>query len=199
MQLQDLSLPDQIVAILEECGLPAKRLSLEITETSLVKNPETARRILTDLTEAGIFIALDDFGAGHSSLSYLRDFPIRKVKIDKSFTERMLVDKQCAAIVEAILVLSKGLDIDAVAEGVEQNDVHKALSSAGCHYGQGFLYAAAVSADEAIGLIASQKDGCLPFGEKNGRGLTFSRSVWMALPSRPDLPAATTAAATAAA
>ncbi|MCK7610807.1 putative bifunctional diguanylate cyclase/phosphodiesterase [Roseibium sediminicola] len=166
VQLQDPSLPAQVDAILKQYGLAPRRLVLEITETSLVKNPEAAKRILTELTDLGISIALDDFGAGHSSLSYLRDFPIHKVKIDRSFTERMLTDKQCAAIVEAILVLSKGLDIDAVAEGVEENDVHEALNANGCHFGQGFLYAAAVSADDASMLLESQVDGRLLFSEK---------------------------------
>ncbi len=166
VQLQDPSLPEQVSTILAEHGLAPQRLVLEITETSLVKNPESAKRILSELTELGISIALDDFGAGHSSLSYLRDFPIHKVKIDRSFTERMLTDKQCAAIVEAILVLSRGLDIDAVAEGVEENDVHAALNAHGCHYGQGFLYAAAVSAEDTSELLASQTDGRLPFSEK---------------------------------
>lgn len=166
VQLQDPALFSQITSILETCAFPAQRLVLEITETSLLKNPESAKRILAELTETGVSIALDDFGAGHSSLSYLRDLPIKKVKIDKSFTERMLVDKQCAAIVEAILVLSKGLEIDAVAEGVEESEIHDALNSNGCHYGQGFLYAAAVSATEAAELLDSQVDGRLPFTGK---------------------------------
>lgn len=165
VQLQDPALPSQIQSILETFAFPTHRLVLEITETSLVKNPESAKRILTELTNTGITIALDDFGAGHSSLSYLRDFPIKKVKIDKSFTERMLTDKQCAAIVEAVLVLSRGLDIDAVAEGVEQGEVHDALSSSGCHYGQGFLYAKAVTADAAAELLNAQADGNLPFSD----------------------------------
>jgi diguanylate cyclase (GGDEF)-like protein len=166
VQLQDPALSGQVASILSTCGFPSNRLVLEITETSLLKNPESAKRILAELTETGVSIALDDFGAGHSSLSYLRDLPIKKVKIDKSFTERMLVDKQCAAIVEAILVLSRGLEIDAVAEGVEESEVHDALNSNGCHYGQGFLYAAAVSADEASELLESQVDGRLPFTDK---------------------------------
>jgi len=167
VQLQDPALPDQIKTILGTYGYPSNRLVLEITETSLVKNPEAARRILDELTATGITIALDDFGAGHSSLSYLRDFPIKKVKIDKSFTERMLTDKQCAAIVEAVLVLSKGLEIDAVAEGIENDAVHSALSSNGCHYGQGFLYAKAVSAEDADDLLAAQDGGRLPFAENS--------------------------------
>ncbi|WP_425070135.1 putative bifunctional diguanylate cyclase/phosphodiesterase [Roseibium sp.] len=166
VQLQDNALPEQVSSILNANDFPPQRLVLEITETSLVKNPDSAKRILAELTDLGISIALDDFGAGHSSLSYLRDFPIKKVKIDRSFTERMLSDKQCAAIVEAILVLSKGLDIDAVAEGVEESDVHDALNQNGCHYGQGFLFAAAVSAEEASGLLDAQADGRLPFGAK---------------------------------
>ncbi|GAB4543365.1 MAG: hypothetical protein Tsb0019_42300 [Roseibium sp.] len=167
VQLQDPSLPSQVSAILDDHGLSPNRLVLEITETSLVKNPEAAKRILTQLSEIGISIALDDFGAGHSSLSYLRDFPIGTVKIDKSFTERMLTDKQCAAIVEAILVLSRGLDINAVAEGIEETAVHEALNSNGCHYGQGFLYAAAVSADEVPALLASKLHGSAPQAEQN--------------------------------
>jgi diguanylate cyclase (GGDEF)-like protein len=168
IQLQDPSLPAQVDTLLKAHGFQANRLVLEITETSLVKNPVAARRILTELTEIGLSIALDDFGAGHSSLSYLRDFPISKVKIDRSFTERMLKDRQCAAIVEAILVLSKGLGIDAVAEGVEENEVHQALNSNGCHYCQGFLYAAAVSAQDTASLIASQVEGRLPFAKPTG-------------------------------
>ena len=168
VQLQDPALPDQVSSILESCGLAPQRLVLEITETSLVKNPSAAKQILQRLSDTGISIALDDFGAGHSSMSYLRDFPIRKVKIDKSFTTRMLEDKQCAAIVEAILVLSIGLDIEAVAEGIEDNAVHEALSANGCHYGQGFLYAAAVAADDIGDLLSSQDDGAFPFVKNAG-------------------------------
>lgn len=163
VQLQDPALPEQITNILKASAFPPSRLVLEITETSLLKNPDSARRILQELTAAGISIALDDFGAGHSSLSYLRDFPIKKVKIDRSFTERMLTDKQCAAIVEAVLVLSKGLNIDAVAEGVEQDEVHEALSSNGCQFGQGFLYAHALPAKEAAALLSRQEAGQPPF------------------------------------
>lgn len=165
VQLQDPALTAQIVAILEKNGLSPDRLVLEITETSLVRKPEIAKRILQELTEAGISIALDDFGAGHSSMSYLRDFPIHKVKIDRSFTGRMLEDKQCAAIVEAILVLAKGMDIDAVAEGVEQSAIHNALNGNGCKFGQGFLYAAAVTSEDVNRLLKSQEDGGLPFSE----------------------------------
>ncbi|PVB63019.1 EAL domain-containing protein [Labrenzia sp. 011] len=168
VQLQDPALSNQIISILETCDFPSRRLVLEITETSLVKNPDTARRILTELTEAGVSVALDDFGAGHSSLSYLRDLPICKVKIDRSFTERMLTDKQCAAIIEAILVLSRGLEIDAIAEGVEESATHEALSAGGCHYSQGFLYAAAVSAEDVAGLLGMQAQGHPLFSESPG-------------------------------
>lgn len=160
VQLQDPALTKQIVDILAQSGLSPERLVLEITETSLVRKPEVAKRVLKDLAREGISIALDDFGAGHSSMSYLRDFPIHKVKIDRSFTGRMLKDKQCAAIVEAILVLAKGLDIEAVAEGVEEAAVHDALNGNGCKFGQGFLYAAAVTSEDADRLLKSQEEGC---------------------------------------
>ncbi len=80
----------------------------------------------------------------------------------------MLTDKQCAAIVEAILVLSRGLDIDAIAEGVEESAVHEALSAGGCHFSQGFLYASAVSAEDATGFLSEQSGGRLLFSDKAG-------------------------------
>ncbi|TYC52743.1 EAL domain-containing protein [Rhodobacterales bacterium] len=166
VQLQDVELPMLVASILETRGFPAERLVLEITETSLIKNTDTARLILEQLTQSGVSIALDDFGVGHSSLSYLRDFPIKKVKIDKSFTNRLLTDRQSAAIIEAILVLSRGLDIDVVAEGVEETSVHDALTSSGCQSSQGYLYAEAVAAEETLSLLGA--------GDTAGRRLNRS-------------------------
>ncbi|WP_209011837.1 putative bifunctional diguanylate cyclase/phosphodiesterase [Roseibium aggregatum] len=143
LQLRDVSFPLKIISVLSETGLQPERLTLEITETSLMQNADTALVILQQLSDAGVRIALDDFGTGHSSLTYLRDFPIDKVKIDKSFTMHMADSKECEAIVESILVLSQGLGVEAVAEGIEQQDVLQKLSDSGCPYGQGFLFGAA--------------------------------------------------------
>ncbi len=143
LQLQDLSFPLKIISVLAETGLQPERLTLEITETALMRNADTAQVILRQLSDAGVRIALDDFGTGHSSLTYLRDFPIDRVKIDKSFTMHLADSKECEAIVESILVLSRGLGVEAVAEGIEQQEVLRKLSDSGCNLGQGFLFGAA--------------------------------------------------------
>jgi len=153
VQLRDESLPEGIAEILGRTGLPAKRLTLEITETSLVKDPEMAKDILESLAASGITIALDDFGTGHSSLSYLRDFPINKVKIDRTFTATMDHDPESNAIIRAILGLSKGLDIEVVAEGIESAELVEALTDNGCQYGQGYFFGEAAPAEQAVRLV----------------------------------------------
>lgn len=153
LQLQDLSFPLKIISVLAETGLQPERLTLEITETALMRNADTAQVILQQLSDAGVRIALDDFGTGHSSLTYLRDFPIHKVKIDKSFTMHMADSKECEAIVESILVLSRGLGVEAVAEGVEQQEVLRKLSESGCDLGQGFLFGAARPQEKIAELL----------------------------------------------
>ncbi|WP_417671885.1 putative bifunctional diguanylate cyclase/phosphodiesterase [Roseibium sp.] len=146
LQLHDHTFPLKVVRILSDSGLTPERLVLEITETSLFKNPRAAKAILEQLSEAKIRIALDDFGTGQSSLGYLRDFPISKVKIDKSFTMQMQESEESAAIIDAILVLAKGLGIETVAEGIEQAEVLERLTRSGCEYGQGFYFGPAKSA-----------------------------------------------------
>lgn len=156
LQLRDHSFPLKVMSILASSGLAANRLILEITETSLLKDPANAMAILQQLTDANIRIALDDFGTGYSSLTYLRDFPIDRVKIDRSFTTNMTEDKESAAIVAAILVLSQGLGIEAVAEGVEQPETLDQLSEKGCVFGQGSLFGAAESAEAVDRILANQ-------------------------------------------
>lgn len=156
LQLRDHSFPLKVMSILAANGLSPNRLILEITETSLLKDPASAMAILQQLTDAKIRIALDDFGTGYSSLTYLRDFPIDKVKIDQSFTTNMTQDKECAAIVNAILVLSQGLGIEVVAEGIERSETLEELNKKGCVFGQGFLFGAAESATETDRILSGQ-------------------------------------------
>ena len=146
LQLQDHSLPLKVISILAETGLSPDRLVLEITEAALFKNPKAAQVILEQFHQARIKIALDDFGTGFSSLGYLRDLPITKVKIHRSFTANMVQNEESAAIIEAILTLARGLGIETVAEGIEKADVMSLLSKSGCTYGQGFYFGAAKSA-----------------------------------------------------
>lgn len=158
VQLHDRMLPLRILTILGKTAFPPERLEIEITENALIKDPRTAREILGQLSEAGIRIALDDFGTGHSSLRYLRDFRVDRIKIDRSFVAGLGEDGEngeSAAIVRAILGLAAGLGIEAIAEGIEEQQQKLQLSREGCNFGQGFLFSQAISAEEAYALICA--------------------------------------------
>ena len=155
VQLHDRMLPLRILTILGNTGFAPERLEIEITENALIKDPKTAREILGQLSDAGIRIALDDFGTGHSSLRYLRDFRVDRIKIDRSFIAGMAEGGENAAIVRAILGLAAGLGIEAIAEGIEMQEQQAQLRHEGCNYGQGFLFSQAVSAEDAHALICA--------------------------------------------
>ncbi|WP_417464434.1 EAL domain-containing protein [Kordiimonas sp.] len=119
LQFVDDNLPEKMEAMLENCGLEATRLELEITEGVLIEDEVRALAMLTRLKEKGILLAMDDFGTGYSSLSYLRQFPFDKLKIDKSFITDLKDDQQALGIVKGMIGLAHGLDIPVLAEGVE--------------------------------------------------------------------------------
>lgn len=119
LQFVDDNLPEKIAAMLDNCGLDATRLELEITEGVLIEDEVRALAMLTRLKEKGILLAMDDFGTGYSSLSYLRQFPFDKLKIDKSFITDLKNDQQALGIVKGMIGLAHGLDIPVLAEGVE--------------------------------------------------------------------------------
>jgi diguanylate cyclase (GGDEF)-like protein len=126
--------------MLQRTGLAPSRLVLEVTEGSLLDDPEGVRRILAELREDGVGAALDDFGTGYSSLSYLHTFPLRIVKIDRSFVARLgVADRNSDAVVVSILALARALGIEAVAEGIETTAQRDTLLAMGCRYGQGYL------------------------------------------------------------
>jgi EAL domain-containing protein (putative c-di-GMP-specific phosphodiesterase class I) len=126
--------------MLQRTGLAPSRLVIEVTEGSLLDDPEGVRDILARLRDEGIGAALDDFGTGYSSLSYLHTFPLRSVKIDRSFVARLGLDEgNSNAVVVSILALARALGMEAVAEGIETQAQRDALLAMGCHYGQGYL------------------------------------------------------------
>mgnify|MGYP002713079610 FL=1 len=127
-QLRDQWLPEQIIAVLAETGFPAQRVEVEITEDSLVEDLDMARSILYSLKNQGIRIALDDFGTGYSSLIHLRDLPLDKIKIDRSFVTSRKTDSGSAKIVSAILGLVVSLGLPTVAEGVESDEAARILA-----------------------------------------------------------------------
>jgi diguanylate cyclase (GGDEF)-like protein/PAS domain S-box-containing protein len=153
-QLQQPDLVARVKEVLEETGLPARLLELEITESSAMNSPETSIRTLYDLKKLGIRISLDDFGTGHSSLSYLKRFPIDTLKIDQSFVRDINSDPDTAAIVTAIIAMAHSLRLKVIAEGVEYSDQATFLKRYLCDQMQGYLIKPPVPAEEFAELIA---------------------------------------------
>jgi diguanylate cyclase (GGDEF)-like protein/PAS domain S-box-containing protein len=134
---------------LANAGIPPQMLVLEITESLLLRNDEQVFEDLVTLRELGVKIAIDDFGTGYSSLSYLRRLPIDILKIDKSFLDDMIGSEQQTAVVDAIVRLADTLDLRVIAEGIEDPAHRDLLARIGCRFGQGFLFARPMRADEA--------------------------------------------------
>jgi EAL domain-containing protein (putative c-di-GMP-specific phosphodiesterase class I) len=126
--------------ILKDTNLDPRWLELELTESSVMKDPEQAIEKLHELKLMGIRVAIDDFGTGYSSLNYLKRFPIDTLKIDKSFVSDICKDPHDTAIVRAIITLGHALDLTVVAEGVETQEQLQYLSSLDCDVVQGFLF-----------------------------------------------------------
>jgi diguanylate cyclase (GGDEF)-like protein len=139
-----------VAAALDASGLPANRLELEITETTLLKNNERTLTLLFRLHALGLRIALDDFGTGYSSLSYLRTFPFDKIKIDQSFVREMATRADCAAIVSSIVALANKLNITTTAEGIETVDQLELIRATGCTEAQGYLFSVPQSLREVM-------------------------------------------------
>jgi c-di-GMP-specific phosphodiesterase len=149
--------------LIKETGLPPGALKLEITESDIMRDPERAAQILLALKKAGAALALDDFGTGFSSLSYLTRLPFDTLKIDRYFVRTMSTNAGSAKIVRAVVNLGRDLDLEVVAEGVENAAMAQHLLGLGCDYGQGYGYAPALSAQEAeVYLNESYVDGAAP-------------------------------------
>lgn len=142
-----------VASILEETGLDADRLELEVTESILIEDKDGVMKILTSLRELGVRIALDDFGTGYSSLAYLSSFPFDKIKIDRSFVQDIMHRKDSATITRIILSLATSLNMSTVAEGVEKNEELDWLRQHGCAEAQGFLFSKAVPAKDLRFLL----------------------------------------------
>jgi c-di-GMP-specific phosphodiesterase len=162
----ELERPDlvaQVAAIRDETGLPPGALKLEVTEGDVMRDPDRAAVVLAELRGVGAGLALDDFGTGFSSLSYLTRLPFDTLKIDRYFVRTMATNGGSQKIVSSVVKLGQDLDLEVVAEGVENGGMARALLALGCHYGQGFGYAAALSPDEAeVYLNESYIDGAAP-------------------------------------
>jgi EAL domain-containing protein (putative c-di-GMP-specific phosphodiesterase class I) len=156
LQLQDPQFVAFVEATLQETGLPPTRLELEIVESALIENFELADEALTRLRRQGVRIALDDFGTGYSSLTYLRKFPLDKLKIDRSFVRDSGM-VMSASIIQAIAALARALGLKITAEGVETEAQKTFLRVCGCHYLQGYLFSKPVSALSITRMLAESQ------------------------------------------
>jgi diguanylate cyclase (GGDEF)-like protein len=138
--LLDERLAEHIVSLLSEHAVPVEALTLEITESVLMTDPERARSVLEGLRQLGLRIAIDDYGTGYCALAYLHSLPIDELKIDRSFIAKMREDGRSAAIVRSTVELAHDLGLEVVAEGVEHHDALDMLAVFGCDYAQGYHF-----------------------------------------------------------
>jgi diguanylate cyclase (GGDEF)-like protein len=152
---------DDIAGMVEEAlkssGLTGERLTLELTESSIVQNPARATRVFDALKALNTTVAMDDFGTGYSSLAYLQRLPIDVLKIDKSFVSGMMVDPDAVAIVRAVLSLAEALGMSTTAEGIETVELATTLATLGCASGQGFYFARPLQAAAALDYFNTRK------------------------------------------
>ena len=144
--LNDESTPDRIRIALARHGLTADALSVEITEDLLLASFARARTVLDRLRQSGIRVAIDDFGSGYSTMTYLHELPIDELKLDRHFVAPILHDERAAAIVRSVIELAGTFDVSSVAEGVETKAVADRLREYGCDLAQGHYFSAPVSA-----------------------------------------------------
>ncbi len=162
-QLTDPLLLDIVGSALAASGIPPGRLILEITESTLMEDVASSQAVLAALKDLGVYIAVDDFGTGFSSLAYLKRFPVDILKIDRSFIDGLPDDAESSVIVAAIIGMAKALGLDIVAEGVETVEQRDCLTRLGCPNAQGYLFQRPRTAEEMTAILAGvSTNGRLP-------------------------------------
>jgi diguanylate cyclase (GGDEF)-like protein len=161
LDAQDPSLPAAVADLLERWSVPAALLEVEITESALLGLPEVARDVLLRLESMGVLASLDDFGTGYSSLAYLKQFPVRELKIDRSFIADMAHETRDRTIVRSTIALGHSLGLQVVAEGVEDLNTFELLRELGCDLIQGYQVARPMPATELVQWIATRSNGAV--------------------------------------
>jgi diguanylate cyclase (GGDEF)-like protein/PAS domain S-box-containing protein len=158
-QIIDPEFTSDVRDALRRAGLEPQYLTVELTETTLLANTELVTERLYELKQLGVRIAIDDFGTGYSSLAYLRDFPVDYLKIDRSFVAELSGERaqQGRTMIDTIIALSHNLNLSVVAEGIEEDSQRDHLRASGCNTGQGFLYAQALTSEEATAFLAERQ------------------------------------------
>lgn len=147
--------PKEFLAMVGRSGFPPERITIEITEQVLLSDLEEVARALEPLKQAGVTIALDDFGAGYSNFRYLKLLPIDKIKLDRSMVEGIAEDPRDLAVLRAITAMAQALDLRVVAEGIEGDDQHRVLRGEGIEYYQGFLKSVPLAQDSFLALATA--------------------------------------------
>jgi diguanylate cyclase (GGDEF)-like protein len=156
--LVDENFPALVIESLRNASVPANRLKLEITESTLIADPVTARAVLRELDRLGIEISIDDFGTGYSSLAYLADLPVSEIKIDQSFVSRMAAGSSETIIVSSTIDLAHHLGLRAIAEGVEDATLLPQLRELGCDAVQGYEISKPLAADDATRWLTDHNE-----------------------------------------
>lgn len=154
VQFRNADLADQIISLVGECDVSPSAIEIEITETVVVQNMQTAIDILEKLSEAGFSIAIDDFGVGYSSFSYLKKFPVNKIKIDRSFVTDLSQGANHAAIISAMIAMGHSLGLCVVAEGVETEEELRFLQDLQCDQVQGYFFSRPLPPEEISQLLS---------------------------------------------
>ena len=150
LNLRDERISLTIINALEKWSVPPEVLTLELTESCIMSDPEFSVSILTKLDAMGVTLSIDDFGTGHSSLTYLKELPVDEIKIDKSFIKKLTTNSDDDAIVRAVLILAHRMNLSVVAEGVEDKESFDMLQELGCDAVQGFYFAKPIPFEEYI-------------------------------------------------
>ncbi len=146
----------ELLAIIAQCGFATERLTLEVTEQALLADIQLAERTLRSLADAGVRIALDDFGAGFCNFRYLKLLPLHYLKLDRSMVDGITSDPRDLAVLRAIVAMARALDLAVIAEGIESDSQRDIIAAEGCLFYQGFVKAQPMSAGEFLGLAAGE-------------------------------------------
>ncbi|PJR09721.1 putative bifunctional diguanylate cyclase/phosphodiesterase [Sinorhizobium meliloti] len=160
LQLKNPRFVEQVTAAIRDAGFDPHRLTIEVTESVLISNPEQARRAIDGLKKIGVKVALDDFGAGYASIGSLRRFGFDRMKVDRSLVAALKVDQNAGAVLQATVALANALQIPVTAEGIETEQQATAVRLSGCDQLQGYLFSRPVSADEVTAIYCAAAASC---------------------------------------
>jgi EAL domain-containing protein (putative c-di-GMP-specific phosphodiesterase class I) len=156
-QFHEPQLVTELASILKSTGVPPASLELEITESMVMRDPERAQEVMKSLRRMGVRISIDDFGTGHSSLGYLKRFPVDCLKVDRSFVRDLPHNNDDVAITRAVIAMAHSLRMSVVAEGVEHQEQFDLLRAEGCDEFQGFYCARPMEEEDLLAFVATRQ------------------------------------------